>query len=89
LQATYKQSSSVVIDRKNVQREDSLWFVYVAEGGIAKKRPVTVGHTHQTDIEILEGLTQGELLITEGQMLLENGTKINIIGRNEPAVAQN
>jgi RND family efflux transporter MFP subunit len=72
-------SDAVVVNRRTVLREDSRHFVYVAEGSVARKREVALGRTHGLDVEIVSGLKPGDVLIAEGQMLLEEGVKINIV----------
>ena len=72
-------SDAVVVSRRSVMREDSGHYVYVAEGSVARKRDVTIGRAQGLDVEIVAGLEPGDVLITEGQMLLEEGAKINIV----------
>ena len=72
-------SDAVVVNRGTVFREDSKHFVYVAGGSVALKREVVIGRTRGLDVEIVSGLEPGDVLITEGQMLLEEGVKINIV----------
>jgi RND family efflux transporter MFP subunit len=73
------ETDAVVVDRRAVLREDSSYFVYVADGSIARKRSVSIGRSHGLEVEIVAGLEAGDVLITEGQMLLEEGAKINIV----------
>jgi RND family efflux transporter MFP subunit len=72
---------AIVIDRRSVFREDSRYFVYVAEGSLANKREVVPGRTQGLSLEITSGLQAGDILITEGGMLLEDGSKINVVGQ--------
>jgi multidrug efflux pump subunit AcrA (membrane-fusion protein) len=72
-------SDAVVVNRRTVLREDSRYFVYVADGPVARKQDVSIGRAHGLDVEIVSGLKPGDVLITEGQMLLEEGAKINIV----------
>jgi membrane fusion protein, multidrug efflux system len=76
---TYTKKETLVIERKNVIKESDLYYVYVANSGIAEKKQVTVGKSYGLDVELLSGVQPGDELITEGQMLLSNGSKINII----------
>ena len=65
----------MVIDRKNLLGGDPSSFVYVAENGVAKKRMVEPGITSGVFVEIEKGLSAGDRLIVEGQLLLEDGKK--------------
>jgi RND family efflux transporter MFP subunit len=73
-------TEAIVVSRRSVSREDSKYFVYLAEGSKARKTEVFLGRAHGLDVEIVEGLRPGDDLIVEGLMLLEDGVKINIVG---------
>jgi RND family efflux transporter MFP subunit len=76
---TYRNTESLVVERKNILRVGDRYFVYVAEDGQARQRDIAIGRQHGLDVEIREGLTMGDRLITEGQLLLEQGSKIKIV----------
>jgi hypothetical protein len=50
--------------------------VYVVYDNIASVRPVTVARTSDTIAVISEGLDGGETVVTNGHLLLANGTKV-------------
>jgi RND family efflux transporter MFP subunit len=75
-----RERQAMVIDRKNVRTEGDSTFVFVALDSLAVKKPVMLGQRHEMDVEVIRGLEPGERLITGGQMLLENNTKIRIVG---------
>jgi membrane fusion protein (multidrug efflux system) len=52
--------------------------VFVAEGDVAKARPVVLGLAGPTHYEVLEGLAPGEQVVVMGQNLLRDGVKIAI-----------
>jgi membrane fusion protein, multidrug efflux system len=70
---------SLVIDRKDVRTEGDSSFVYVACDSSAEKRAVMLGRRHDLNVEIIRGLKPGDRVITRGQMLLEDKTKIRIV----------
>ncbi len=74
----YENPEAFIVKRKDVMTDGSSFFLYVAENGKARKRQVVPGHSNGLDMEIVSGLKGGELLITEGQMLLKDGIKIRI-----------
>ena len=76
---TYRNTESLVVERKNILRVGDRYFVYVAENGQALQRDVTIGRQYGLDVVIQEGLTMGDRLITEGLLLLEQGSKIKIV----------
>ncbi len=53
--------------------------VFVAEGGQAVKRPVTLGIQNTTMIEVLSGLSEGDLVVVEGNFGLEDGAALQVL----------
>jgi RND family efflux transporter MFP subunit len=53
--------------------------VFVAENGIARLKTVTAGRILGDKVEILNGLSNGEMVITTGQINLQDGNAIEII----------
>jgi len=69
---------SITTERKNILNEGESYYVFLAHNDMAVKREVRPGRNKGMYVEILHGLNHGDTLITEGQMLLENNTKIKI-----------
>jgi hypothetical protein len=59
-----------------VQRSQSGNFVFVVKDGIAKVQPVKVERTFQGSSVISEGLSGDESVVTDGQLLLSDGTRV-------------
>lgn len=53
--------------------------IFVVENGIAKLKTVTAGRILGDKVEILNGLSDGETVITTGQINLQDGNKVEII----------
>jgi RND family efflux transporter MFP subunit len=54
-------------------------YIFVAENGVAVRKPVTLGQRFDDRFEIAQGdLKEGDSLVTEGQARLTNGQKIEI-----------
>lgn len=70
---------SIITERKNVTQKGDNHFVFLAKGDKAVKQNIKIGRTYGMYVEVIEGLTEGDMLISEGQFLLENNTKINIV----------
>ncbi len=77
--ATYINPEAVVVKQQNVQKDEEASFVYILNGDKAEKRIVKLGSRQNLDVEVLEGLDPGDELIVEGQILLEQGTKVKVI----------
>lgn len=75
------KGNSLVVSQNVVQKTESGDLVYVAvtENGkkVAKAKKVKTGISYNGNIEILEGLTTGEMVITQGYQDLVDGTLIN------------
>ncbi|MCE5249399.1 efflux RND transporter periplasmic adaptor subunit [bacterium] len=70
---------SIIVARSNLRRDGDTWYVYVAVDSLAVRREVLVGRHYDVDVEILQGLNPGDMLITKGLELLADRKKIRII----------
>ena len=69
----------VVVPSQAVQTGQNSQFVYVVKPDqTAEERPVTIGITYQGETVVQSGLQAGETVVTDGQLRLEPGTKVNI-----------
>src|SRR6201991_867338 len=71
-----RTENSVVLPTVAVQRSQSGNFVFVAKDGVAKVQPVKVDRTFQGQSVITEGLSGGENVVVDGQLLLSDGTRV-------------
>ncbi|MFE3847120.1 efflux RND transporter periplasmic adaptor subunit [Flavobacterium sp. LB3P45] len=53
--------------------------IFVAENGVAKLKTVAAGRILGDKVEIINGLSDGETVITTGQINLQDGSKVDII----------
>lgn len=53
--------------------------IFVIENGTAKLKKVTAGRILGDKVEILDGLSNGETVITTGQINLQDGSKVEVI----------
>jgi membrane fusion protein (multidrug efflux system) len=59
--------------------------VFVVKDGLAKRRVVTTGYANNGSLEIVSGLTEGEMVVTVGQTSLKDGAKVAVIGAKPTA----
>ena len=80
----------VLIPTAAVQRGPQGQYVYVAQDGLAKMRSVTTGLAEGADIEITSGLAPAEVVITDGQDKLQEGSKVEVrqAGAGQPSAGQ-
>ena len=51
-------------------------FVFVADDGVAQKRRIRIGQRRVGDVQVVEGLAAGEVIVTEGTQKLRDGAPI-------------
>src|SRR5438128_10772750 len=71
-----RTENSVVVPTVAVQRSQSGNYVFVVRDGAAKVQPVKVERTFQGTSVIAEGLSGGEDVVVDGQLLLSDGTRV-------------
>ncbi len=73
---TIRTENAVVLPTVAVQRSQSGNYVFVVREGVAKVQPVKVDRTFQGQSVITEGLSGGENVVVDGQLLLSDGTRV-------------
>ncbi len=71
--------NSVVLPREAVLRNMEDFYVYVVEGDTAVMKTVEVGIDNGKSIEILSGLNNGDVVITEGQTYVSDSETVNVL----------
>ena len=71
-----RTENSVVVPTIAVQRSQNGNYVFVVKDGAAKVQPVKVDRTSQGVSVISEGLSGDESVVTDGQLLLSDGTRV-------------
>jgi len=74
---TLRIEPAVVVPSNAVQVSQTGSFVFVVKDNVAKVQPVKVERTVGGLSVIGNGLTGGETVVTDGQLLLSNGTRVN------------
>ena len=74
---TLRSEDGIVVPSNAVQVSQTGTFVFVVKDGAAAVQPVTVERQVGTESVIASGLKGGETVVTEGQLLLSNGTRVN------------
>jgi co-chaperonin GroES (HSP10) len=74
---TLRSEEGVVVPATAVQVSQSGNFVFVVKDGVAKVQNVRVERQVGRETIIASGLTGGETVVTDGQLLLSDGTRVN------------
>lgn len=77
-QLLLRTEDAIVVPSAAVQTGQAGTYVFVVQNGHVKVRPVTVERTVKSVSAISAGLREGETVVTDGQLLLVDGTKIVI-----------
>jgi len=73
------ESGAIVVPTQAVQNGQSGQFVYVVRNDLTvESRPVKVGRTHGTLTVVSAGVEPGERIVTDGQLRLAPGSKVEI-----------
>ena len=75
---TLRNEEGIVVPSNAVQVSQTGTFVFVVKDNVAQVQPVTVERQVGTESVIETGLNGGETVVTEGQLLLSSGTRVNI-----------
>lgn len=75
-QVTLRVERSVVVPSAAIQVGQAGSFVFVVKDGVARVQPVEVSRTVENQSVIAKGLEGGETVVTDGQLLLVNGSRV-------------
>jgi membrane fusion protein, multidrug efflux system len=75
----YDNPQAIVIPRNLVMRDGKGIYVYVTNDNMASKRYIANGRDEGINYEVSAGLKPGEILITQGSALINDGTKVKVI----------
>jgi RND family efflux transporter MFP subunit len=77
VQLTLRIEDAVVVPSVAVQASQTGTYVFVIKNGVAEVRPVKVLRSVENMSVISEGLENDEVVVTNGQLSLSNGTKVS------------
>jgi multidrug efflux system membrane fusion protein len=75
-QLTLRIAEGVTVPATALQLSQTGSFVFVVKDDVAFVRPVAVERTVDRQSVIESGLAEGEVVVTDGQLLLSNGTRV-------------
>jgi RND family efflux transporter MFP subunit len=73
---TFREEEAVTVPSTAVQVSQTGTYVFVVNDNVANVQPVTVARVVSGESVIGSGLKGGEVVVTNGQLLLSNGTKV-------------
>jgi multidrug efflux system membrane fusion protein len=78
---TLREEEAITVPSAAVRVSQSGSFVFVVKDGKAVMRPVTVARTVDSEAALSSGLEAGEMVVTDGHLLLTNGALVAIRDR--------
>jgi RND family efflux transporter MFP subunit len=73
---TFREEEAVTVPGPAVQVSQTGSFVFVVKNGAATLQPVKVARILEGEAVLESGLSGGETVVTEGQLLLTNGSRV-------------
>jgi RND family efflux transporter MFP subunit len=86
-----RREQAVLVPKDAVLTEDAAQSVFVVDKEKARRRAIKIGYTDSAHYEVLEGLKDGEQVVTTGQANLKDDAKVLVVnhsGATVPATAQ-
>jgi RND family efflux transporter MFP subunit len=77
-QLTLRVDEALTIPSSAVQVGQAGNFVFVVREGVANVRPVKIGRLFGRETVIESGLEGGDIVVTDGQLLLTNGARVAV-----------
>jgi len=78
VQLTFREEAAVTVPSTAVQVSQTGTYVFVVDNDVATVRPVQVARVLDNESVLASGLEGGETVVTNGQLLLSNGTKVAV-----------
>jgi hypothetical protein len=76
VQLTFREEEAVTVPSTAIQVSQTGSYVFVVNNDVATVRPVQVARVLGSESVLASGLEGGETVVTNGQLLLSNGTKV-------------
>jgi len=78
VQLTFREEAAVTVPSTAVQMSQTGSYVFLVDNDVATVRPVQVTRVLGSESVLASGLEGGETVVTNGQLLLSNGTKVAV-----------
>jgi RND family efflux transporter MFP subunit len=73
------RQNTQMIPKSAVMSQDLAQSVYVIKDSLAFKKQIRTGYTNGVNIEVVDGLEDGEMVVTIGQGSLQDSSQVNVI----------
>lgn len=76
VQLTFREEEAVTVPGPAVQVSQAGSYVFVVKDNVASVQPIQVARVVDGELVLASGLNGGETVVTEGQLLLKNGSRV-------------
>jgi multidrug efflux pump subunit AcrA (membrane-fusion protein) len=83
---TYGTTDAILLNRREIVEDGDQSYVYIADGDRARRRPIRPGRAQGLIVEIADGLAPGDAVIVRGIELVDDGTPVRVVGRDDAIV---
>lgn len=73
------KATALLVPKRAVLAMDNTSSVFVVKDGKVSRKHIKTGYESDAAIEVLEGLTEGEQVVTAGQASLKDKTLVNVV----------
>lgn len=79
------KTEGIIVKRSAILKQigTAAYYAFIIKENTAKRVDVKIGKEFNDDIEIINGLSEGDYLVTNGQGVLKNGNKVEIKNKVE------
>src|SRR5690606_3783895 len=75
---------SLMIPEAALQPEDNKQYVFIiGPGDVAERTEVVIGRRRAGFVEILAGVSEGDLVVKEGLQNLQSGSRVEVVNSSE------
>jgi HlyD family secretion protein len=74
----HRAARAVLVPAAAVRRDGGVAVVYLLAGDRAERRAVTLGASHDGEVEVLGGIRPGEVVIVDGPADLRDGRRVHV-----------
>lgn len=81
---------ALLVPRDALVRQEGtgVFYAYVVDGGVARRRDLVLGGAYDEAVEVLGGLSSGERVVTAGRYRLHDGAEVAVAVVGGPASAE-
>jgi membrane fusion protein (multidrug efflux system) len=79
-----QKPDAILVPREAIVQQGTAQVVFVNDNGKASQRPVQIGLSDSTSVEIVSGLAAGEQVVVIGQSGLRDGAAIQVVNPAAP-----